>query len=216
MNWYKKAQSKNYPIWLAQQVAKYTDNYQRSLGDYPLKIIEEWIRETNPDLTNLELAEAGFQAKNYQRKKQYEKTNNAEQINRHWNKFISETQNINPDSERFAVDLRLKSQAVPTSIKKKINKSIHALGNYHNEIPLDTLFDILKEHNIVALQEDGTIWSGILTGGAECGSDKAREQYASFNLAIKLENEYLPSKSYLMLNWCKMPSGKYEIVSYIT
>ena len=227
MNWYKKAQSKTFPVWLAEQISKHTENYTKQLPDISwhkdnkqtLKDIEDWIRETNANLDDLDLFTAAHISDDYKKLKQNQNLNehSPEQINRNWNTYISNTQNINPDANNFAVDLRLKEKAIKPSIKKRINKYIHSLGNYHISIPLQDIFDECKRNGVVALQEDGATWSGLLVGGAECGTDTAKDnQKTYFQLGVQQENgEYVPSKNTLYLTWCKMPSGKYEIVSFI-
>ena len=219
MNWYKKAQAKNYPTWLAKEIQRMTDNYQKPLSsliepkDY--QVLEDWVKETNPDLSNLGLGTAIAEANIYQQQKRERAEELTEEIRRNWNRFIAESQNIFPDMHDFAVDLREKYIPISTPARNRINKAIHALGNYHTEIPLQEIFDILKQESVVVLQEDGRKWSGLLVGGAECGSKEAEDQRANFILAVKTEKGYMPSKQNLILNWCKMPSGKYEIVSYV-
>lgn len=156
-----------------------------------------------------------------------------ETINKNMDEFMSTQQQNSTDSGNFAIDLRSKPIAIKPAIRKAINSKLHDLGNFHVEIPLQQIFDILAEFNTVALQEDGKPWSGMLLGGAECGTDKARDQMVNFILAHKPgEDEYimnpfgggqfkLPNGGYklakqgLLLTWCKMSSGKYEIVSYV-
>ena len=216
MNWYKKAKT-SYPIWLAEEIKRLTNNYQRDLGIYKdrLPAIEKWVSETNPNLDELSLEEASEKVEYYRPVEgdQY----SPEQINRNWNKFISTTQNYNPNAPNFAVDLRLKEKAIKPTPKKRINNAIHELGNHHHEIPLQNLFDICEENGVIVLQEDGTKWSGFLVGGAECGSEKAIEhQKANFQLAVKQEDgEYVPAKNGLTLTWCKRTNGDYEVVSYV-
>jgi hypothetical protein len=85
------------------------------------------------------------------------------------------------------------------TIKNRINKELHALPVYFSEIPLDVIFYIVKEHAGQVVQEDGTPWSGIL-----CGDDSA----ASFGIA--------GYKFALRVMWHKMPSGNFEITSYVS
>lgn len=105
------------------------------------------------------------------------------------------------------------------SIKKKIDKEIGDLltpknrTRYFKNIPLDDLFDILDKYGIVPLQEDNTKWSGMLVG---------REGKASIMLApkdtIDGQKMYTPfNNTMLILTWYKMePSGKYEVISYLS
>jgi hypothetical protein len=82
----------------------------------------------------------------------------------------------------------------------KVNKLLHALPTYSNEIPLDDIFQIVKENGGLVVQEDGTPWSGILCG--EKG-----------NCNLKVEGF---KNVGLSISWYKMSKGRYEIVSYVS
>jgi hypothetical protein len=79
MNWYKKAKIDNYPIWLSQKLMEETDQYQNVKSKiYPeaafkpqdIQLVEDWIKETNPDFENLSLSEAIKKSKiHYENKK---------------------------------------------------------------------------------------------------------------------------------------------------
>lgn len=108
-----------------------------------------------------------------------------------------------------------KAAAIKASIRKQINDKIHAVtSGYLEKIPLKDIFDILGQYGIQAVQEDGTPWSGFLVGGAECGSEETSKQVVNFDLIQKDTNEPLNAAVYL--SWCKMPSGKYEVVCYLS
>jgi len=113
------------------------------------------------------------------------------------------------------VDLNSKRHPIPTINKRNINNAIHNLGSYHVQIPLQSIFNILKENNVIPIQEDGAYWSGMLIGGRECGEEGTKDQVANIDLAINVNGQYLPCKNSLNISWCKMPSGKYEIVCYV-
>ena len=99
--------------------------------------------------------------------------------------------------------------------KRKANNKIYAVtSGFHDKIPIKDLFDALAEIGVHAVQEDGTPWSGMLIGGAECGDERTRDQVVHFDL-VRTENGS-PLNNSLYLSWCKMPSGKYEIVSYLS
>ena len=121
--------------------------------------------------------------------------------------------------EDFMVDLKKRPVAIkPPSIKNKVNNKLHELGNYHDSIPLDEIFEILKEQNLFPIQEDGTPWAGMLIGGAVCGSEEARSQVANIPVAIKTEDgEYKLTTSTIHINWCKLEHArkKYEVVMYL-
>jgi len=217
MNWYKKA-SITYPVWLAEEIVKLTNNYSKPLpGHYPYYFpkIEKWVKETNPNLNDFDFDKAAASALAYEHDKEPE--NSPEAIRRNMNAFYADSQSISPDAPNFAVDIRKKGKSIPANIRRKINNAIHDLGNYHQEIPLQNIFDICKQYDIVPLQEDGTVWSGFLIGGKECGSEEAKDQIAHFDLAIRGEGgKYIPANNMICLTWCKMTSGKYEIVCYVS
>lgn len=107
------------------------------------------------------------------------------------------------------------------SIKKKINKELINLTTpkhktqYFAAIPLQPIFDILEKYGVIALQEDGTKWDGFLTGrSAQTYFDIApiNSKYVDGRLTF-----YTPfTNASLALSWYKMPSGNYEINTYIT
>lgn len=112
-----------------------------------------------------------------------------------------------------------KKPKLPANIKKKISTELNKKINkqtYFPKIPLSTIFSILEKHGVIAIQEDGTKWSGILMGGV-----KQTEQ-VYFDIAdssIKDERGfYTPySNAMLSMSFYKMPSsGNYEIVTYIS
>jgi hypothetical protein len=226
MNWYKKAQT-NFSTWLAEQINILTDNYQHSINasfsrdpeafQKNLNMIQMWAGENNPDLSRYTLASAYIEAKRYQ----YNKTHMSEQEQYQANKkgFMSEHQNISPQAPNFAVDMSAKQLALSTSQKNRINKGIHALitNKYFDKIPLQDIVDICLANGVVVLQEDGEIFKGFLIGGAECGSPEAEKQYAEFELATRKEdNTHQIAKNLLLLRWCKMPSGRYEILCHVS
>jgi hypothetical protein len=182
-------------------------------------ILENWVKGTRPDLSKLGLLEAWEKAYYDLDNRRHRKINEfePEEIRRTHNRALADAQDINPNAKDFMVDIRLKPKAIQQNIKSKINKEIHALGNFHSEIPLETIFNICKKYDVIPLQEDGTYWSGMLVGGAECGSKEAEEQFSSFSLSTKNEkNQYVPANNILRLTWCKMSSNRYEIVCYIS
>ena len=94
---------------------------------------------------------------------------------------------------------------IDAKTKKLINSELGTLcKTYYNEIPLDEIFNILKKNNVVAVQEDGTSWSGFLVG------DKGS---AIFDLTIDGKNV---NNAVMPLSWYKIESGRYEINAYIS
>ena len=81
-----------------------------------------------------------------------------------------------------------------------VNRMLVAIGReYHREIPLDRIFAALKEQGLEAVNEDGTPWSGMLTG-------------ASGRASIDLKGGH--STAALHIQWHKMPSGRWEVNAY--
>jgi hypothetical protein len=104
------------------------------------------------------------------------------------------------------------------SLTSKESKTVNGLINaatkgFPQQIPLDDIFDALKQIGVHAVQEDGTPWSGFLTGGAECGSQEAAKQRALLSL---VRDDGTPLNNVLTLMWCKMQSGNYEVVAYVS
>ena len=92
--------------------------------------------------------------------------------------------------------------------KKQVNKKLYSLysGRYFEAIPLDQIFGILKDVDYTPLQEDGRPWDGLL-----CGT----EGQVYFDLGHS-ENLKLDKSALLAMSWYKMPSGRYEIISYVS
>lgn len=110
--------------------------------------------------------------------------------------------------------LEARGNELSTKEKSLINKRIADISsNYHEKIPLDDIFAALREFQVSPVQEDQTPWSGMLLGGKECGHPEAVKQRATIDL---MRNGQVLNHSDLLLMWCKMPSGKYEIVSYVS
>jgi hypothetical protein len=111
----------------------------------------------------------------------------------------------------FPVDLAGEQVKIPNNTKKFLNGKLADLCRiYYKGIPLDELFNLLRGSYIEPIQEDGDIWSGFLTGA---------EGRTTFELAMLDNNsgEYKPVKDcVLSLSWYKMPSGKFEIVAYLS
>ena len=92
-----------------------------------------------------------------------------------------------------------------TKQRKAINREIGVLLKpiYFDQIPLDDLMDVIKKHGFLVVDEAGDPWQGFLCG---------REGNAVFDI-ISIDGK--KAKYCLILQWYKMPSGKYEIVSYV-
>ena len=116
------------------------------------------------------------------------------------------------------IDMNGRRVAIPPPIKTKINRALQTLGDHFEQIPLDTMFQILESNGLVALQEDGMKWAGMLIGGAECGSDQAQHQQAAFDLAIDRGQGWMLANSRLWISWCILTNHakKYEVIKYLT
>jgi len=109
----------------------------------------------------------------------------------------------------------------PVNIHPSVRKIVHdaisdITTHYHKQIPLGDIFNVLANNNLIPIQEDGTRWSGLLIGGHECGTEKAKDQRANIPLVMKNKGEWSLTTSDLILSYCKMPSGNYEIVCYLS
>lgn len=86
-----------------------------------------------------------------------------------------------------------------------LNSFFHKMSvGYHSQIPLGKMFDAMKSAGLVAVQEDGTPWSGLL-----CGA----EGRAVVPLA---DGDLNPTRYTFTLSWYKMPSGRYEVTPYVS
>jgi hypothetical protein len=90
------------------------------------------------------------------------------------------------------------------AIRTRINTHLTHLGKkYHAEIPLNLIFNHVKAHGLTPVQEDGTPWEGFLVG-------------SSGRVYINLQMDGQILNRLLVLDWYKMPSGKFEVTSYIS
>lgn len=86
---------------------------------------------------------------------------------------------------------------------QKLNRELSKLGNHFVSIPLDKIFEICRKHDASPVQEDGTPWSGLL-----CGN----EGRATIELC---DAEGRTHKQCLQLNWYRLESGSWEVVTYV-
>jgi len=92
--------------------------------------------------------------------------------------------------------------------RSKINNEFQKTGNYFDGIPLENFQDILKKYNIYMLMEDYTLWSGMLLGD---------DSQSDFELGYADDTRKSVIKNAMFrLSWYKMPSGRYELVKYIS
>ena len=108
------------------------------------------------------------------------------------------------------VDMEAKSIKLPKKIKDYLNSRLYKdYGKtYLDQIPLREIIRLLQSELVRVLQEDGTPWSGFLTG--DKGSTK-------FDIAYKdTDGKYKVVDCYLIFEWYKIQSGKFEINTYIS
>jgi len=122
------------------------------------------------------------------------------------------TENYIKKISQQMVDMSTKP-LVDNKLKSQLQKAVNAVlkPTFFDQIPLQQISDALKQMNVRLLQEDGTDFSGFLMGEKECGTPEASNQHTEFQLA--LGNQLL--KCALMLSWCRMGSGKMEVIGYI-
>lgn len=97
---------------------------------------------------------------------------------------------------------------------RRANAEICALPNFHNQIPLGTIFSALESNGLVPLQEDYTKWDGLLCG--EEGRATIHLGDASDTQRIGGSTFYAEVNHDLILTWYQMPSGRYEVVAYVS
>lgn len=118
---------------------------------------------------------------------------------------------VNPREILFERAERIKSL-----VRNKINKELQALGDYHKGIPLGTIFGILKKYGIMVIQEDGTEWSGFLTGR----EGRAEFDVADINSKEDSTNQYTRVFDHvLVMTWYKTENRKdrtYEVITYLS
>lgn len=92
----------------------------------------------------------------------------------------------------------------PEQFRKRVNNILAAIiPTFVEEIPIDNMFNVIKEHDGLPVQEDGTEWSGIL-----CGAEGQTK--------IQITHPLFSKGFFLHLSWYKMQSGRYEIVVYVS
>ncbi len=104
-----------------------------------------------------------------------------------------------------------KAIRIKTKEANKVTRDLHPVNTtYHEAVPIDEISRILLNHGLVLLQEDHRKWSGFF-----CGS----EGRATFELALDgsedTSSQYEALGNCLLLSWYRMPSGRFEINSYM-
>lgn len=123
-------------------------------------------------------------------------------------------------SKDFLIEYGFKGLLVSPQERKALSKVIEPFSTstatkskHFEKIPLSAMIEAMEKEGFMAIQEDGTKWSGFLAG---------REGNAVIPLAKKDDKDkYNPDllkevkNAALNLSWYKMESGKYEITAYI-
>ena len=88
---------------------------------------------------------------------------------------------------------------------KELSSRLSAISKtYHDAIPVKNILDHASENGFEAVDDDGTKWSGILTG---------RDGRAKIDLKEKQSGKV---NNGIALQWHKMESGRYEVNAYMT
>lgn len=82
--------------------------------------------------------------------------------------------------------------------RNRVNRGLKVYNGYFPEIPLSDIFAVVRDNLGEVVQEDGTLWSGLLCG-----------EVGTVHFTIR------DCRSRLHLTWFTMPSGKYEVTVYV-
>lgn len=108
------------------------------------------------------------------------------------------------------VVVEAKGHTLKGGIKTKVNKAISAITKDGAtpliNIPLSDIQAALMKHGIMLVQEDGTPWSGLLTGA----TGKAKIAVAPAGGGEPFTN------TLLHLTWHKFGTGRYEVIARLT
>jgi hypothetical protein len=181
-----------------------------------IKTAEKWIA-TDSDFNQAnypeEIGKTYDNPPSYVQVKEYDPID-PNQIDSNISEFMTKMQSYDPTRSDFAVDPREKSRSVPPTSKRRVTKILSEVGRkYWPEFPLDEIFGACIQNGIVPLQEDGTPWAGMIGSQGDCGHQQPAMQ---IELAVKAGEVYVPANNMLIITACTMPSGKLEIVAYIS
>jgi len=129
-------------------------------------------------------------------------------MERYMKKLLNEQNGIS--SDKVLIDPEAPQVSLPKNNRNRINRKLQDITSppYYHEIPLDDIFEILEENDVMPLQEDDTLWSGLLLGA---------DGRTTIRLALKNGAGYRKIKnSMLVLTWHKMDSGRWEVVTYLS
>lgn len=94
-----------------------------------------------------------------------------------------------------------------SSVRTRANTYLAKISKeYYKTVPLDVIFKRLAELDIIVVDEEGSDWQGFISG---------KEGRIRLDLVDRNTREEI-TNSMLILTWYKMPSGKYEVVTYLS
>jgi hypothetical protein len=106
---------------------------------------------------------------------------------------------------------------IETQTRKKINATLYDIcKDIRQRIPLGDIFTALRKAGVVAVQEDGREWEGMLCGQ----KGQARIDVAPVKTAVRKQDglEFEPyDNTLLSLSWYKYEeTGRYETIAYLS
>ena len=101
---------------------------------------------------------------------------------------------------------------ISTTIRNKVNDYLAEIGRQPlDKIPLNDIDKMLRQYGYLLVNEDGTEWSGFLTG---------REGRANIDIGVfssPKDGMYpMVGNAMLVLTWHKFATGRWEVVAYIS
>lgn len=102
---------------------------------------------------------------------------------------------------------------MPASHRRRINDEVSDIAtNARRDIPLDRIDNVLRKYGYLLVQEDGTPWSGFLTG---------REGRTNIEIGVigtQDENNIheVVDNSMLVITWYKRGPRSWETVAYVS
>ena len=98
----------------------------------------------------------------------------------------------------------MKTKKIKAAARREFYRHTKAMGIFHSVIPVSELDRILRANGMKLVQEDGTDFEGFFCG---------EHSRATIDIAFEDGTE---CESVLVLEWCKMESGRYEINTYLS
>lgn len=105
---------------------------------------------------------------------------------------------------------------ITQKIRNQVNTALHSLcKDYRQQIPLGDIFAALRKAGLVAVQEDGRAWTGMLCGReGRTTIDVAPVLSAQINQEKTLTFQPVDNAA-LSLSWYKHETGRYETNAYL-